>query len=230
VQQVGRAGRDGLRSDCILFHAPTDEGKSRSILLDSARKSNASDEYIKALITMNGYFQSYLDTVDCRRQFLLGYFGDDAGAAAVSREGCMHESGAAAISVLTMPRQRARITPPKRANFCIRSIISTAGRASRSLAKSCAGPRRARFESATSIACRHTVAGRTSRSASGERSVGKCGIKGFSERMCVHSRSGRAHTRRSRFRRRARHSSRTRALRSSQRGGLPADEPVVRGS
>lgn len=71
-QETGRAGRDGEKSDCILFYSRGDYGTIRYIIEkedgDATRKDVA---YRKA-----GAMLDYCETTGCRRKFLLAYFGE----------------------------------------------------------------------------------------------------------------------------------------------------------
>lgn len=71
-QETGRAGRDGLKSDCILFFNYGDKIKIEYFI---RQKSNLREQEIayKKLKEMTGYCESDV----CRRKVLLGYFGED---------------------------------------------------------------------------------------------------------------------------------------------------------
>jgi len=69
-QQIGRAGRDGLRSDCLLLFSHSDTQKINYFInqKDEKEKKVAKD-HLAALI-------GYLETTDCRRVPLMDYFGE----------------------------------------------------------------------------------------------------------------------------------------------------------
>ncbi len=69
-QETGRAGRDGIASECVLFYGAGDvskqlgfidekEGRERELALDGLRM-----------------MQQYAETGDCRRRLLLAHFGE----------------------------------------------------------------------------------------------------------------------------------------------------------
>lgn len=75
-QETGRAGRDGLDGDCILFYNPADIDKLEKFMKD---KPVAEREIGELLIFET---QAFAETAACRRKFLLHYFGeeyDDSG-------------------------------------------------------------------------------------------------------------------------------------------------------
>jgi ATP-dependent DNA helicase RecQ len=69
-QQIGRAGRDGLRADCLLLFGYSDLNKIRYII---DKKQNASERRIAAI-----HLQALVQMAEshvCRRKRLLHYFG-----------------------------------------------------------------------------------------------------------------------------------------------------------
>jgi ATP-dependent DNA helicase RecQ len=71
-QETGRAGRDGLPADALLLHSLADFAAMRALL----DKGNAPDS-IKALEQQKlSALAGFCETSRCRRQVLLGYFGE----------------------------------------------------------------------------------------------------------------------------------------------------------
>ena len=70
-QEIGRAGRDGLSSDCVLFYSKGDKRK-HEFFLDQIQediiRSSALDKLNKMMI--------YCENTSCRRKDILGYFGE----------------------------------------------------------------------------------------------------------------------------------------------------------
>jgi len=71
-QEAGRAGRDGLDSECILLYAPRDVTLQKYFIdkseLSEERKIN---EFIKLQA-----MKDYCHTAACQRNYILNYFGD----------------------------------------------------------------------------------------------------------------------------------------------------------
>ena len=69
-QQIGRAGRDGLRSDCLLLFGYSDTQKIKYFINQKeGNEKEVAENHLKQLV-------KYLETTDCRRKPLMNYFGE----------------------------------------------------------------------------------------------------------------------------------------------------------
>ncbi len=71
-QETGRAGRDGLRSECVLFYSFGDRQKIEYFINQMTNDKERQIAHSKLMDIIN-----FCETTVCRRKLLLGYFGED---------------------------------------------------------------------------------------------------------------------------------------------------------
>lgn len=72
-QEAGRAGRDGLPSECILLYSAGDTAVQKYFIDEGVISSERKNHEYKNLQIM----ESYCHTTTCLRKYMLEYFGDD---------------------------------------------------------------------------------------------------------------------------------------------------------
>lgn len=70
-QEAGRAGRDGLKSECILLHSSHDVQIQRFLIDQSSDRSRMTQELEKLQQMVD-----YCHTENCLQEFILKYFGE----------------------------------------------------------------------------------------------------------------------------------------------------------
>lgn len=85
-QETGRAGRDGVKSDAILFYGAGDLFKLKNF----ARVEN-NPEQTRIMLEKLDQMAALCETRKCRRQFLLNYFGEEAPDRCDSCDVCLSE-------------------------------------------------------------------------------------------------------------------------------------------
>ncbi|KAM7349169.1 bifunctional 3'-5' exonuclease/ATP-dependent helicase WRN-like isoform 2-T2 [Cochliomyia hominivorax] len=83
-QEVGRAGRDGLHSKCLLFYNSSDWVTHQRI----RQELNANTKHLLHLESLALKMATYTRITSCRRKFILEYFGDDEAKNLQTRRDC----------------------------------------------------------------------------------------------------------------------------------------------
>lgn len=74
-QETGRAGRDGLAAECVLFTSAADGARWRRLMERSAEESGAAPESLAAQAELLAHMQRFASAARCRHAALSEYFG-----------------------------------------------------------------------------------------------------------------------------------------------------------
>ncbi|HEX8277859.1 MAG TPA: RQC domain-containing protein, partial [Segetibacter sp.] len=85
-QETGRAGRDGLHSEAILFYGPGDVMK-----LKRFAEVEGNEAQTRIMLQKLDKMSKFCETKTCRRKFMLNYFGDEAGDYCGSCDVCLNK-------------------------------------------------------------------------------------------------------------------------------------------
>ena len=100
-QQIGRAGRDGLRADCLLLYSGADVGTIYHFIYKGAESEQAGrTARLQAMVR-------YAETRDCRRGPLLSYFGEArADHSCEACDNCLGDAEDVETVDVTIPAQK----------------------------------------------------------------------------------------------------------------------------
>ena len=85
-QETGRAGRDGLKSDAILYYSAGDIIKLKKFIEieNNPQQTKVSEKKLQQM-------QDFCEAESCRRQYLMQYFGESAPAYCGSCDYCLSD-------------------------------------------------------------------------------------------------------------------------------------------
>ena len=74
-QETGRAGRDGLEAECVLFYSAADAIRWESLIRKNAEEANAPEEFLAAQKHLLNQMRLFCTVPQCRHRALSEYFG-----------------------------------------------------------------------------------------------------------------------------------------------------------
>ncbi|HUU82701.1 MAG TPA: DNA helicase RecQ [Phycisphaerae bacterium] len=74
-QETGRAGRDGLEAECVLFYSAADAIRWESILRKSTAETEAGEEVVEAALQLCNQMRRFCTGPTCRHRALSEHFG-----------------------------------------------------------------------------------------------------------------------------------------------------------
>ncbi len=74
-QETGRAGRDGLEAECVLFYSAAGALKWESLIRRSSMEAKEPQECLEAALELLKHMRDYCSSLRCRHALLSEYFG-----------------------------------------------------------------------------------------------------------------------------------------------------------
>ena len=105
-QEIGRAGRDGLASDCVLFYSWADV-KAYDRMADLGQDEAAGERLRSQAREMH----RFADATGCRHANVVGYFGEQVEPCGTSCDQCLGEDISAALRAVPRGRRTVERLP-----------------------------------------------------------------------------------------------------------------------
>ncbi len=74
-QETGRAGRDGLEAECVLFYSAAGAMRWKSLIQRSAEEAQETEERLEAALELLEHMRRYCTRLQCRHRALSDHFG-----------------------------------------------------------------------------------------------------------------------------------------------------------
>lgn len=78
-QETGRAGRDGLPAECVLFHSAQDVMRWRQLMERNAEETGSAPEFLQGQLDLLNQMHRLISGARCRHRAIIEYFGQEYG-------------------------------------------------------------------------------------------------------------------------------------------------------
>src|SRR5205823_5708243 len=123
-QETGRAGRDGLEAECVLFYGGGDVVTFKKMIQKSAAEAGAEPEFVAASLKHLDDMDRYARGAICRHRALVEYFGQKCEQPSCAAcDVCLGDTEAVADSTLIAQKILSCVARVKE-SFGIGHVIS----------------------------------------------------------------------------------------------------------